>query len=339
MQICLLPRPLKNVNYLLFKTMTVRIFYHEKSHGVPCADGLAAAWVVRKQYPGATIVGCCYDDEERGVLPIVEPGDRIFIVDFSFTMKTLDMWAALETDVLLFDHHKTALEHLGLELPEGHNSVTSATGTSLYDDARPRFKRKYIFDMDRCGAVIAWEYFFPENAIPYFLKLIQDQDLWQKRIPGSEEILTATTRFGWSFNLFDALVKLHDDSDFNALYVIGEQLLAPKREAIAKACNQVILRSYKEFDEVPVVQLAENGSEDLYASDICKQLYKKVYPDADWVAAIRSDGTWELRSDKDKPGGGFDVSQIAKNAGGGGNRNAAGFKPVSPHTIIEASFD
>lgn len=319
--------------------MTVRIFYHEKAHGVPCPDGLAAAYVARKKYPGATIVGCCYDDEPMGILPVVEPNDRLIIVDFSFTRKTLDMWAKQGVGILLIDHHKTALEHLCNVVPKGPQPDSFIRSYTRDRPSGGKCAQTYIFDMNKCGAVLTWEYFFPENPVPYFLKLIQDRDLWQKRMLGGEEILTAIARFGWSFDLFDALVKLHDFPDFHALFTIGEQLLAPKREAIAKACDRVILRSYKEFDEVPVVQLAKDGSEDLYASDICEHLYKKVCPDADWVAAIRSDGTWELRSDKYKPSGGFDVSQIAKAAGGGGHRNAAGFKPVSPHTIIEASFD
>ena len=39
-----------------------------------------------------------------------------------------------------------------------------------------------FFDMNRSGVGMAWKHFFGDIEMPYFLKLIQDRDLWQKNI-------------------------------------------------------------------------------------------------------------------------------------------------------------
>ena len=79
------------------------------------------------------------------------------------------------------------------------------------------------------------------------------------------------------------------------------------------------------YFNIPIVELAQDGSEDLLTSDICSYLYKSI-PEAPFVACITSDGSWSLRSDKN--GNNTDVGAIAQAKGGGGHRNAAGFKPV-----------
>lgn len=77
---------------------------------------------------------------------------------------------------------------------------------------------------------------------------------------------------------------------------------------------------------VPCISLDEK--EERLTSDICMAMYrdkaiiKSGYP---FVACINSDGkTVSLRSDKN--GNNFDVSAIARRFGGGGHRNASGFK-------------
>lgn len=294
--------------------MTTKIIYHQASKGINCPDGFAAAWVAHRVYPDAEIIGCWYQCDKKD-LPVVEEGDRLIIVDFSFPSEIIQEWMGIGAEILLIDHHKTALEHLGF-LGKEHFSES--------------VRSQYIFDMSKCGAVLTWEHFFPTKQVPLFLKYVQDRDLWLKELAYTEEIHEAISKLGRSFALFDLLYEYPGKNTlFEALAAFGEVLLLPKRLAIAAAADRA--EPY-EIDEklgltVPVVFLAKDGSEDRLTSDICEELYKNRFQEAAWVACITSNGAWSLRSDKNKPDGGFDVGALAKSKGGGGHRNAAGFTP------------
>jgi oligoribonuclease NrnB/cAMP/cGMP phosphodiesterase (DHH superfamily) len=44
-----------------------------------------------------------------------------------------------------------------------------------------------IFDMNKSGTGLTWEYFYPHTPIPYFLAMLQDQDLWKFELPHTKE--------------------------------------------------------------------------------------------------------------------------------------------------------
>ncbi len=289
--------------------MTTKIIYHQIKKGVDCADGFAAAWVARKVYPDAEIIGCWYQCAEED-LPVVEAGDRLIIVDFSFPKTILDSWWEKGADILLIDHHKTAQEHLGFDLENLSGSV----------------RREYIFDMSRCGAILTWQYFFPEEDVPTFLEYINDRDLWEKKLPYSEEVHTVIGKIGRSFELFDLLENSPDYDLVDVLAGIGKVLLIPKRKEIARIVLRAKETTIAGHELIPYIELEPDGSEDYLTSDICEELYTNQFPNAPFVACLTSDRTMSLRSNKNHPDGGFDVSAVAKQFGGGGHKNSAGFK-------------
>jgi len=303
--------------------MTIKIIYHQVKPGVDCPDGIASAWVCRKAHPNAEVIGCWYQCKEEE-LPIIKEGDRLIIVDFSFPKAILEKWVKLGATILLIDHHKTAQEHLG-------DISTFAA----------KVRGEIIFDMDECGATLAWKYFFQYKRMPLFLWYVRDRDLWIKEMQFSDEIHTTIGQLGRTFELFDVLEDL-DLEDFETLGSIGRALLAPKRKAIKEIVKRAEYRNIygknyypdhsnaeegKTYWRIPMVILTKDGSEDYLTSDICEELYTNQFPTAQFVGCLTSDGTMSLRSDKNKPDGGFDVSAIAIQFGGGGHRNAAGFKP------------
>ena len=289
--------------------MTTKIIYHQIKKGVDCPDGYAAAWVAHKSNPGAEIIGCWYQCTEED-LPVLESGDLAIIVDFSFPADILQHWSDAGIDILLLDHHKTAMEHLG--------------DISQFSE---HFRGTIKFDMAECGATLAWKHFFPDKTVPLFLKYVKDRDLWDKVLPNSDAIHEVVSRLGRSFDLYDLLEKYDDPlTNMTTLADLGNVLLAPKRRAIAAIASRATPAVFLEFEDIPIILLAGDGSEDRLTSDLCEELYTKRYPDALFVACQTSDGTWSLRSNKNHPEGGFDVGALAKSKGGGGHRNAAGFK-------------
>jgi uncharacterized protein len=290
--------------------MTTKIIYHQIKEGVDCPDGLAAAWVAHKYYGKSKIIGCWYQCIPED-LPKFEKGDLAVIVDFSFPAEILQAWSDAGVEILLIDHHKTAMEHLG--------------DVSNFAE---HFKGKINFDMNECGATLAWKHFFPDKTVPLFLEYVKDRDLWNKTLPNSDAIHEIIAKLGRSFELYD-LLKNYGMSEFSVLGELGNVLLAPKRRAIAAIADRAITSTTLAHKDIPIVILAKDGSEDRLTSDICEELYVNRYPEALFVACQASDGAWSLRSNKNNADGGFDVGALAKTYGGGGHRNAAGFRAQS----------
>jgi uncharacterized protein len=288
--------------------MKTKIIYHQVKKGVDCPDGLAAAWVAHKYYGEGEIIGCWYQCDPED-LPKFEKGDRAVIVDFSFSADLLQQWNDAGVEILLIDHHKTAMEHVG--------------NISQFSN---HFKGRVVFDLEECGATLAWKHFFPSKLPPLFLGYVKDRDLWIKTMMGSDAVHEVVSRLGRSFELYD-LLETYDFREFQVLAELGDVLLAPKRRLVAAIADRATPATFLGYENIPVVLLTGDGSEDRLTSDVCESLYTNLFPDALFVACQTSDGTWSLRSNKNHADGGFDVGALAKACGGGGHRNAAGFKP------------
>lgn len=117
-------------------------------------------------------------------------GKRIVIVDFCYSRDEIVEMCAIATSILILDHHDTAKRELeGLEVEN----------------------LSYVFDMNRSGAQIAWD--FCEGRVttgkplmmesqhtpkrPWFIEIIADRDLWKWEIPDSKEIGKALYHGGW----------------------------------------------------------------------------------------------------------------------------------------------
>jgi oligoribonuclease NrnB/cAMP/cGMP phosphodiesterase (DHH superfamily) len=75
----------------------------------------------------------------------------VYILDFSYDEETLrNLYKKVE--VVVLDHHKTAEKDL--------KDLSFAK-----------------FDMNKSGAMMAWEYFHPEKEVPLMIRYIQDRDL------------------------------------------------------------------------------------------------------------------------------------------------------------------
>ena len=294
--------------------MKTLIIYHQTKPGVDCPDGITAAWVASKKYPDYKLCGCVYNAEELPNIP--KDCDRVVIVDFSFEAKILEQWREQVSEVIVIDHHKTAMGML-----EGLSNTVLKH-----------------FDMNECGATLTWKTFFPNQEIPVFLSYVRDRDLWNHELPRTREIhetmaqmcygLKETDNIFLLFELFNGLAKLNK----NELVALGCAISGPKIKAKDLKINEIANR-WKMYEvaghQVPVVFLAKDGSEDRLVSDVCSRLYTHLHPNVDFVACFTADRCWSLRSDKNKPGNGFDVGTLAKSMGGGGHHNAAGFGPVN----------
>lgn len=284
--------------------MRTIVFYHMMSVTTPCPDGIASAWAARTVLGHeAEYIGCCYGS--KGETPpqfdTPQKGDRVYIVDFSFDIPVLEAWRERGCEVTLLDHHKDKMQALLGYAP-------------LSDIIK--------FDNSKCGAVLTWEYFHPNEAVPAFLWYIDDRDHWQHKLPFTKEIHAAVGKLGRTFQVFDVLATLTQDELIGLLSGLGKAEVEQRAKQIEKLADQFEWRILAGH-QVPVVEL--QPSEAWATSEVCQLLYNQ-FPDASFSACFYSDGEqvkWGLRSNS--KGNDFDVAAIARQFGGDGHRNAAGF--------------
>ncbi|GAB4280171.1 MAG: DHH family phosphoesterase [Oscillatoriaceae cyanobacterium] len=246
-----------------------------------CYDGFGAAWAAWKALgDNAQYIGVNYGEPQ----PEIPDNAAVFIVDFSYPRDVLLELKERSSSLLVLDHHKTAQEDL-------------------------RELDFAVFDMQKSGAMLAWEFWHPGEPIPELISYIQDRDLWRFELPQSREVFVALTSYPMEFQVWDSL-------DVGFLKTEGAPILRFQQQTVKNICRNAFYRDVGGYN-IPVVNATA------FFSDVAHELCCR-YPEAAFTAYYydRKDGKrqWGLRSEGD-----FDVSAVAKKLGGGGHRNAAGF--------------
>lgn len=282
------------------------IIYHDN-----CSDGFGAAWAAYKKFgaDGAEYLPMNYNDprvfvgeDGKLVFPVDLEQRNVYILDFSFKPSIMEgiLWAA--NHVTWIDHHKTAFEDRGL-------------------NPKMAFREKgvdwrYILDPNKSGCVLAWGHFNPELDIPVGLLLIQDRDLWRWEHPLTRDFATALRSEPFSFDLFDFAMN-----DVEAMAAAGT------------AMNKLFDQQLDDVTKRPMPVYLYDIDDQLHMG-LCVNCTSNFSSEAGNILAKKSETfgmTWVLNDDGHvhmslRSVGKFDVSKIAKNYGGGGHRNAAGFK-------------
>ncbi|WP_218192157.1 phosphohydrolase [Pseudomonas sp. Irchel 3A5] len=272
-----------------------------------CADGFGAAWVVRKALGNDIEFHAAKHGEP---VPDVT-GKTVVIVDFSYPRAVLTAMAESAHSVLVLDHHKTAQEDL-LDLP--------SAGASYFDEPeQPNQNMHVLFDMSRSGAGLAWDYFFPYELRPALIYHIEDRDLWRFNLEGTREVLASLFSYKQDFAIWDELFAV----DSAALRFEGRALERKQQKDVAELVAASKRRMNIAHFNVPVANLPHTFASDAGALMSVGQPFAACYWD---TAEGRS---FSLRSSD----AGEDVSVIAKRFGGGGHRNAAGFRVPFNHML------
>jgi uncharacterized protein len=268
-----------------------------------CADGFGAAWVVNKFFSG----NVDFHPGIYGEAPPVCNGRDVYIVDFSYPLHVTIAIMQSAKSVTILDHHKSAAE---IETLIKAGEV------------------KGIFDIAHSGAMLAWKWFFPDKEAPLLLRHIEDRDLWKFEMPWTREIQAALFSYPYDFMVWDSLIE---STEKNAVFLAGEGKTIERKHH--KDIAELLEVTRREMNIGGHVVWVANLPYTM-ASDAAHTLCKTPMIDPrDGVgllnppafAATYYDGAqgrfFSLRSVGD-----FDVSEIAKKYGGGGHKNAAGFK-------------
>jgi oligoribonuclease NrnB/cAMP/cGMP phosphodiesterase (DHH superfamily) len=189
------------------------VLYHD-----PCVDGFSAAWVFwrenKDRYAKKKIrfVGYRYTDE----VPKFLENKNVMILDFSFKRETLLELRKKAKNLMVLDHHKSA-----------ENELKGIDGC--------------IFDMERCGAQIAWDYVYPNKERPWFIEIVADRDLWKWEYEESREFGKALYTEGY-FNSWPKLEELlyADMKEKERLYEIGRILITQEDKEVKQYCKGAV---------------------------------------------------------------------------------------------------
>lgn len=281
------------------------VLYHSN-----CTDGFAAAYSAWKGLSGnATFIPVNYSQP----FPDIEltADDTVYLLDFCYPFEVLQKVLPKDSTIIVIDHHKTMQETF-----EKIVSCEDWIGTG-------------VFDLNKSGAVLAWEWFMQGEDVPVIIQHVQDRDLWKFDMPATADVIAGlrALKDSHKFEVFDTLVY-----DGGGNYA-SEML--KKLTTMGSVLNDKTTKDCEGY--------ARSGSEKIRTilfHGHKTALYNTTSLISDIGAAVLRNGEgydvslsffvssdlkmiFSLRS-YDK-GSNVDVSSIAKMYGGGGHRNAAGF--------------
>ena len=272
------------------------VIYHAN-----CPDGFGAAVAAYCHFRQGDDCPCDFVAASFGHPPPEVRRRQVYIVDFSYPRQVLKTMCRTAQTVTIIDHHLTAEQDLaGLE--------------------REHANLRVVFDMEKSGAVLTWEFFHRESP-PRLLLHIQDRDLWQFALEGTNDVYAALLARPFDFRVWAELI---DGGELPAsLFAEGEAVNRYRREMIAMHRHKVVIGSI-DGCQVPIVNCYD---------EIASDLLGELALDHPFAAGYQDQGTlrkWSLRSSAT----GADVAAIAKRFGGGGHRHAAGFITSLPEGLL-----
>lgn len=290
-------------------------------HG-QCTDGFGAAYVAKMKFPNAELLPLDYGTE----FPLEKfRGKHALILDWSRKKKEENREiAAVAASLTIMDHHKTQKEVLAGE-PYA------------------------IFDAKRSGIGLAWDFFLGKNSTtpqhsdgtpcvgecswqerahhwgafpykrPWWVECVQDRDLWLWKYPNSKEMNAFIESFPLSVGAWDLMTTYLPEDVIR----YGAAILRHKQKFIDAAVKQAqfgVLTVWLDGDKKKYSAAVVNMLP-MHCSEVGEILSGSADVSITWFD--RADGriSFSLRSRGD-----IDVSRIAKEYGGGGHLNAAGFE-------------
>lgn len=276
----------------------------------PCADGFGSAWAVRQALGDIEF----HEGIHQNPPPDVS-GKHVIMVDFSYKRPVIEQMMEDAASILILDHHKSAAEDLdGFPPPiagswESHwDEVSGAATDGRYDPKLPRV----VFDMERSGAGIAWDFFHGGEPRPGLIDHIEDRDLWRFRLDGTREIQAAVFSYPYDFDVWDELME----RSLGDLWREGCAIERKHHKDVSELVGVMKRRMVIGGHDVPVANIPYTLTSDAGLLMAEGEPFAACYWDT-------PDGrVFSLRSQDS----GLDVSSVAVAYGGGGHKNASGFR-------------
>ena len=258
------------------------VLYHKN-----CTDGFSAAWATWLTFgKKADYIPIMHQE----ALPEGLEGKEVYLVDFCYRVDTMDELLKRAKRVTALDHH--AMCEADVLRTEGG-----------------------VFDNNRSGSVIAWQYFHPKKKVPLFLKYVEDNDLWRHKLPQSKAMTAYLRTVPFDFKTWNKLEKeIATAAGRKKCFEKGNLLLDQEMKLVDR-----LVRENAEFVELRGHKaLAVNSP---FFRDNIGHALCTAFPPFGII--------WDERKGKTvvslRSNGHFDVAALAMHYGGGGHKSAAGF--------------
>jgi oligoribonuclease NrnB/cAMP/cGMP phosphodiesterase (DHH superfamily) len=225
-------------------------------------------------------------------------GSFVVFVDIVPPNEALRALGEAAAQLVVLDHHVSSRDRV--------------VGDTGLENALASDGHRVHFDLDHSGAALAWREFHPDKPVPEVLLYIEDQDLWNWKLPRSEEVNAAIGSYPRRFAVWNELAVRSVDS------------LAAEGEPIVRANRMEVERALQQAHPASVGNLRLEAVNARYLrSAMGHELAKRAAFGVPCGAVYRVAGD---RVDVSLYSvGDLDVARIAGRYGGGGHRNAAGF--------------
>ncbi len=259
------------------------ILYHGK-----CPDGFGGAYAAWKKFgDSAEYIPMQYGKP----IPEHMEGRDIYFVDFCFDREKMNALTRIAKSITVLDHH------------EGVRDVaTSFPG---------------VFDPNRSGATIAWEYFHPHTPAPFLFEYLEDYDLYRFTLPDTKALNAYLTLEPYDFERWDEIVTaLEQPEQRNTLIERGRIYAEHTDKLIAHigaSADLVEFEGHTVYLSGTVLQA--------FTDYLGHELATKQPPFAIMVRPVADGLRVSLRSVGD-----FDVAVLARIYGGNGHPGAAAFR-------------
>lgn len=332
-----------------------------------CQDGFGAAWAAHQRIGDTSPKGVeiQYVSAKYGSEPPDVTGRHVAIVDFCYEREQLDAMVEKAASLVVLDHHKSNRERLegggyvwkisvgdehafvGADGWEGAlASLKKTAGNNMPSIERLRLLpfENAVFNMDKSGAMLSWEFFHPGVCAPRLIEHLQDRDLWRFELPDTKRVQAWLDKEKMDFEKWteaaETLDHKHGDEGLERFLSDADVVLRYAQSLhrrLAKHAHPATLRT-------PLGELRVKMMNTCYfQSDICHEILDGIVEDPEgdpnmvamaWFYDEKTQAfRCSLRSHDDRPA----VDVHAKAFGGGGHRNAAGFEvralvplPVTP---------
>jgi len=220
-------------------------------------------------------------------------GREVYIVDFCYELpEQLEKLAQTTKRLVVLDHHKS-------------------------NQARVESAPEHVYDVNRSGAGIAWDFFHPNTPRPRLIEHLEDDDLYRFTLPETKAIVIYLGVNPHNFEKWDSFATQLENPTtrtelMNDLRKYEEyfEILAQHAAAQAKMVN---FEGYECFfaNTHPFISMRSRVGRILIEKKPPIALITSAHPKG-YGVSLRSNGT-------------VDVSELAKKHGGGGHSQSAGF--------------
>lgn len=301
------------------------VLYHKN-----CSDGKCGAFLFSLKYNNLKMVPIYHYDK-----PPDCSDKHVVMIDICYTSETLITIYNSAKSLTILDHHITAVDEINKLSEELKNKIN------------------FIIDINRSASEIVWDYVFNQNKNiknkPFLVQVITDKDLYKWSNSFSRDIYS-----GLQLNncfTFKKMKEILDDEKRNYVFInkLNNKLNNSKLNN-SKLSDRIAINKYSIYynlyNEGKTVNKLYNDKAKKYYNNAIRGIfkdYKVLITNADnslinYISdiSLKNDNidifinmfyniksnTWNLSLRSLK----IDVAAIAKEYGGGGHKNAAGFK-------------